>query len=837
MRHTKTAPCVPSIITKLEAWREGGIRDGYKGITDTTRTLLNHWFFTDHRRPGAPDFKYHTSQQLAIETLIYLFEVAQTRRQRSLLETFSTTGDLRLLQHDDFARYCVKMATGSGKTKVISLAIAWQYFNAVNEDRDDFAKTSLLIAPNVIVFERLKTDFQNGRIFKSDPVIPKELQVMWDYQVYLRGEPERAGSIGALYLTNVQQLHEREDLSDEPEPIAEVMGSKPPSSKVEIEDFAPRIIRRRGPVLVLNDEAHHTHDEDSVWNQTIRNLHGSVPGGLCAQLDFTATPRHTKGTLFTWTVFDYPLKNAIQDGIVKRPMKGITTGISERPSPLASVKFQAYLTAGVERWKEYRDQLAPFKKKPVLFVMLNSTAEADDVGDWLRVKYPEEFGGEKLLIIHTDTKGEITKKDLDKARRLARDIDDDKSPVTCVVSVLMLREGWDVQNVTVIVGLRPYTAKANILPEQTIGRGLRRMFRGVADDYVERVDIIGNKAFIEFIERLEKEEDLELSTFVVGKDKLEIVDIQVDPNKLAKDITLPVLSPILTRKKSLADEIAAIDVMGFQCPVLPKKEGDTQFQKFRYEGFDIVTLKREIEREYVIKEMQTPEEVIGYYARRIANDVKLPSQFAVLVPKVREFLERKAFGEEVKLDEPAILKALNSNVAMYVTIREFVKALRAVVIEDQKPQLIHDGRKLSETEPFPWSRRTVEADRTVFNKVACDNEFEAKFASFLQTAPEVEAFAKLPSQFQFSIEYSDSVGNLRYYHPDFVIRDVNGIHVLAETKGQEDIDVPHKDRAAQIWCENATRLTGREWRYMKVPEKEYNKLQPTLLADLDVFQA
>ncbi len=73
----------------------------------------------------------------------------------------------------------------------------------------------------------------------------------------------------------------------------------------------------------------------------------------------------------------------------------------------------------------------------------------------------------------------------------------------------MLREGWDVQNVTVVVGLRPYSSKANILPEQTIGRGLRLMFRGAGMAYAERVDVIGNKGFLRFVEQLEKEEDLE----------------------------------------------------------------------------------------------------------------------------------------------------------------------------------------------------------------------------------------------------------------------------------------------------------------------------------------
>ena len=139
------------------------------------------------------------------------------------------------------------------------------------------------------------------------------------------------------------------------------------------------------------------------------------------QLDFSATPRYQKGGLFTWTVYDYPLKQAIIDGVVKQPMKGITAGLDEARSDVASVKYQGYLTAGVERWREYREQLKPLGKKPVLFVMLNSTAEADDVGDYLRVKYPEEFGatddGEpQLLVIHTDRSGEVSKKDLDAAR-------------------------------------------------------------------------------------------------------------------------------------------------------------------------------------------------------------------------------------------------------------------------------------------------------------------------------------------------------------------------------------------------------------------------------------
>src|SRR5512136_737691 len=184
----KTAPCVPAIKQAVDDWRASG----YKGITETTRILLNHWFKTDHRLPNGRVFFYFDAQRVAIETLIYLYEVAGVRRHKDLVEKYAGSNkDLRLLQYDDFARYCIKMATGSGKTKIMALAMAWQFLNAVAEARDDYAKAFLLIAPNVIVYERLKTDFAGGRIFRSDPLIPRELSIYWDVQCYMRDEGER----------------------------------------------------------------------------------------------------------------------------------------------------------------------------------------------------------------------------------------------------------------------------------------------------------------------------------------------------------------------------------------------------------------------------------------------------------------------------------------------------------------------------------------------------------------------------------------------------------------------------------------------------------------------
>ena len=165
----RTAPCVPALREAVKAWGAGG----YKGITETTRVLLSHWFHTDHKLRTGRLFRYHRSQQEAIETLVFVWEFEKVRSRKGLLQRYATDlHDVALPPYDDFARYCIKMATGSGKTKVMSLAIAWQFLNAVREADDiakDYAKTFLLIAPNVIVLERLKLDFAGGSIFQNDP--------------------------------------------------------------------------------------------------------------------------------------------------------------------------------------------------------------------------------------------------------------------------------------------------------------------------------------------------------------------------------------------------------------------------------------------------------------------------------------------------------------------------------------------------------------------------------------------------------------------------------------------------------------------------------------------
>ena len=824
-----TAPCVPAIREVVKAWKA----KNYEGITDTTRELLNFWFKTDHVLPNGTAFKYNAAQQEAIETMIFVFEVAKVRNRKDLLLNYAfQTKDLRLPTYDDFARYCVKMATGSGKTKVFAMAIVWQFANAVREDDTQFAKNFLIIAPNIIVFERLKTDFESGRIFKTDPLIPKHFVWWWDVAFYMRGDTESTTTEGGAYLTNIQQFYERPDRKTQTEPdiMTVMLGNVPPTKKTDISDFDERIAQRDGLLMVLNDEAHHTHDEDGEWNKFIRRLHQSKP--LALQLDFSATPRYSKGSLFAWTISDYPLKQAILDKVVKRPIKGITQ-VEEAKSDIASVRYKGFLTAAVERWKEYQEQLKPLDKKPLLFIMMYNTNDADDVGGWLQDTYPKLFGGNKTLIIHTDNSGEVSKKDLDLAREASRSVDKNTSPVNAIVSVLMLREGWDVENVTVVVGLRPFSAESDILPEQTIGRGLRLMFRHLGGDYIERVDIIGNKAFMDFVEDLEKLEDLKFDTYQLGKDKLRILTIRPDENKQDFDIGIPDISPLIGRKKSLSEEINNLDVMAFNIKPLPFKAKDLEALKtFMYEGRDILTNEKLFDRAYQIPPAQTPEEVIGYYARLITQNIKLPSQFAVLAPKIRHFFEQKAFGQSVNLNDPTTIRAMSSNVASFVVVKEFEKALRLLIVEEKEAELLSVERLLSITPAFPTSKKVFDAKKSVFNYTPCDNDFELAFAQFLEKSEDVRAFAKLPEQFGFCIQYTDTLANIRNYYPDFVAITKDGDYWLIETKGREDIEVQLKDQAAHHWCETASSLTDTTWKYLKVLQKDFEKLHPDEFSDL-----
>ena len=183
----------------------------------------------------------------------------------------------------------------------------------------------------------------------------------------------------------------------------------------------------------------------------------------------------------------------------------------------------------------------------------------------MKNRYPEFNAQDSILVIHTKDNGEISesssgksKEELEKLKKAANEIDKPESPTKAIVSVMMLKEGWDVKNVTTIVGLRAYSSK--ILPEQTLGRGLRRMYRD--QNIPEIVSVIGTDAFMEFVESI-KNEGVILERREMGEGtapKAPIV-IEVDRDNSRKnigelDIQIPVLTPRIFREYKNLSELA-----------------------------------------------------------------------------------------------------------------------------------------------------------------------------------------------------------------------------------------------------------------------------------------
>ena len=191
-------------------------------------------------------------------------------------------------------------------------------------------------------------------------------------------------------------------------------------------------------------------------------------------------------------VVDYPLAQAVADGIVKTPIIGEVTGAEVELGDGSFQRNRQWLDVAVGRWREFHETLSPAGKRPVLFVMCENTREADRAGDYLR-QMPE-FADDQLLVIHTNSRARSRKPTSRSPATLHAKSMSPDSRIRCIVSVLMLREGWDVRNVCVIVTLRALSAANKILPEQALGRGLRRM-TPPGSGFDERVVVIEHEAF------------------------------------------------------------------------------------------------------------------------------------------------------------------------------------------------------------------------------------------------------------------------------------------------------------------------------------------------------
>jgi type III restriction enzyme len=865
---------VPEIRAAVDAWRQ----DGYEGASEVTRRLFEYWFDEDHEVPGfGVPFRYYFCQREAIETLAWLVEIAGQRDAQALIQAyaakfkkdlitdnivFQTTMDGRRqlrryipeldadgvqdLPPEDLRRFAFKMATGSGKTWVMAMAIVWSRFHKQRVPGSELSTNFLIVAPNIIVYQRLERDFAANRIFYELPLIPPEWRGTFGQKVMLRGEATEPDTSGNLILTNVQQLYESREEKWTPINAIEVLLGKRPDKDLAASGQRSMLERMKSldDLVVLNDEAHHVHDEDLAWSQSLLGIHRALPKGLSLWLDFSATPKDQNGMYFPWAVSDYPLAQAVEDRIVKAPL--IVTRENDPKLPKddpdgvtkenVGEKYGYWLRASVQRWKEHHKVYKHLGARPVLFIMAEKNAYADAIGEYLWKTKEFGFKEAEVLVIHTDAAGEITKKDLEKAREAARDIDKVESGVKAIVSVMMLREGWDVRNVTIVLGLRPFTAKAEVLPEQVIGRGLRLM-TGVSPDRTQTLEVLGTRNLLSVLRTQLEAEGVGVAT--TKSDPTPPVVITPLQQRLKYDIAIPITKPSLEHDvRKLSDlEVGSLD------PIYDQEELAEPFRvKLRLE---FATTETEVHQaDIAANEIPPAQELLASITNKAIARAKLPNRFAELYPHVRDYVATRCFGKTVDVEEEVLRSHLarleiQEGVAKYVA-----RKIAELTVERRTIEFDKADYRLSETKPFSWRRNLppLEATKTIFNYVATYNDFERRFAEFLdKTAKDVLRFASLgtteqgESGAQFRVDYLKPSGAIGFYHPDWVViqKSANGeMNWIIETKGRVWEGTAAKDEALQTWCTHVAAATGQVWSYVRIDQTVFDKNAARTLEEL-----
>lgn len=809
-------------------WRE----KGYQGSTETTKRLLKFWFEEEHVANNEL-FQFWFCQREAIETLIYVYEVMKKRNFVDMARDFGSGPIIGYdPSYDQYPLYAFKMATGTGKTFVMAFAIIWSYFSHRKENAKDHASKFLLIAGEKnVIYDRLCRDFKDGKIFKELPFIPQEWKEDFDLKVILKEEPIHVIPEGVLFLTNIQQLEEKRNRREEVEQYVDdvLMLEEVKKHDIYQENRIKEVLSSCPNIMILKDEAHHIYSFERAWKKILLELHKTLAAehgkGINMELDFSATPRNENGALFPWIIVDFSLKEAIEMGIVKLPLKGIVKNAKEIASKKTVERYKAWIDVGVRRWREYKEKLKPLSQKPVLFFQCPENEEADEVFEYIN-SIPDLKN--KVLLIHTDSTGEIKKSDLPKAREFARTIDDpDKNPFEAIVSTMMLNEGWDVRNVNVIVGLRSYTSKRKVLPEQVIGRGLRKMFPGEGanvEKSINVLEVIGPPGLIELLEELEKQEGIKFAEFDTQKN-LNLTTIFVDETKLDKDIEIPILTPrIIIREFSLGEE-AVEELPSLGIPL------ENKVLEMEYVAVDMLKGMEVIKRKWDLPVPQDSKSVIAYYTDQILKQLKIGGAFASFYPLVKRYVTEKLFDRVVDIEDPRVLFKLSSPEVQEQLIKLFVSTFKSMTFSEREPTT-RDVIKLSGTRPFPWPKLVFPADRCIFNYAPCDNDFEVLVAKFFDRADDVVAFSKIVPKIGFFIEYKDSENTMRIYYPDFVVVTDKRERLIIETKGLVDVDVEYKDKRIKQWCVDATRLSGEKWSFIRINQEEFEKYKFNSIKEL-----
>ncbi len=861
---------VNRLRTAVDAWRA----KDYPGVSEVARRLFQYWFEEDE----VSGFRFWFCQREAIETLVYVVEILGNRDVKPLIHKFGeiyqkdllsksvefqTTVDgqrkirryfpeidaegVQDLPIEDLRRYAFRMATGSGKTWVMAMVMVWSYFHKKFIKGSDLSTNFLVLAPNVIVYERLERDFGSNEIFNTLPLVPPEWRGAW-LKVILRGQSTEPDASGNLFLTNIHHIYESRQREWTPQnAIQNLLGPKPSKDVTAYNRTMLDRLKDLKDLVVMNDEAHHVHDEDLAWSQSLLAVHSALPRGLSLWLDFSATPKDQNGMYYPWTLVDYPLAQAVEDRIVKSPV--IVTKEDDPNFPRREPenvtkdnvvdKYGFWIHAAIERWKEHEKSFKRLGLRPVLFIVMEKNVLADEIGRYLHENRDFRLKEDEILIIHTNTKGEITEADLPELREKARKIDAPDSKIKVIVSVLMLREGWDVKNVSVVLGLRPFTARAEILPEQIIGRGLRLM-PDVGPDRTQTLEVLGNKNLLDHVkDRLEAEG---VGVAVTRGRPPEPVVIEAILERIAFDIAIPITKPLITHN---IKKISSLDVTMLK-PIYDNSNIDEPL-RIRLK-MEFATTQTEIHQvDLGTGFLPLAQEIVAAITNKTMQRAKLANVlvFKDLVPLVYAYLKRICFGREVELESDSVRSHLGSGLLQDEIAAELAKAIGELTIEKREIELEESALKLSETRPFHWTRNLQDGpmtcENTIFNFVATFNNYERDFAKFLDSAPDVLRFASLgtteqgESSSKFHVTYLKRSGAIGRYYPDWIVVQKakrREVYWIIETKGRVWEDTHRKDEAIRDWCQRISIHTGQTWRFERINQQDFEQMRPQTLSGL-----
>ncbi len=898
--------------------------NGYflENVNPITKNLLEFWF--SENICELRNINFNDGQKQAILNIIYIHEVLKSKNVREFYEAIAPDLLLSLgieKLEKEYQQYCVKMATGTGKTWVMQAIIIWQYLNAKYKTPGNFTKNFLLIAPGLIVYDRLLDAFlgkedeieKDKRIFeKSDIYSNKDLFLPDIYKteflnflqssVIKKEDIGKSKDDGMIILTNWHLLKEKEEeLEKESESVIspgielnaqdslnQVMPIRPGIStgnSLDVLDGYNRkgeelkFLSKLKDLMVISDEAHHIREgeEDfTVWKKAINKI--SKNKTIFIQLDFSATPYTQKGTnknYFNHIIVDFDLFTAIKKGYVKtivldKRMENASQLLEYRverdeSGDIVSLSDgqRIMLRAGVAKLKKLEEQfdekIKDDSKNPKMLIMCEDTMVVPFVRDFL---ISEGIDIDNIIEIHSNKKTveNLSEEEWKDIKKKLFAIDKHRKP-KIIISVLMLREGFDVNNICVIVPLR--STQSNILLEQTIGRGLRIMFRepeyqemklenrtnvftGKApNSYIDILSIVEHPSFIKYYQELMDNgligldnEGFENLDNVLG----DIITVELKSDYKKYDFIFPIIiqepEDIIKTNKVNIDSLAPYHLDFEQLKKLVPgndrfiSEEITKGTKFGDYTVSSGVMTSQSYNEYIARLVNR---VISLISDREISARHPSKQYPILqinnsyiASFVDDYLCYKLFKKEINpLDDNNWRVFLISDVINHI-ISQVSQAILKMQYSEENGEYKIIERKLSEVQKIRMRDNfSIDVNKCIYPKLKFPSNkggLEKDFIEFCDNDSSVEAFLKI-EQGQASFvrfRYTREDGLAAFYYPDFLVKCNNKIYII-ETKGQRDLNVNRKKISALDNIKRINKLPenlrdNRVWEYVLIDE-------------------